>query len=174
MQICLDNRQGSLLPPREACISLLKPPIAYLGTDTQVSPAAARSQCHNTNLHEPLDFPSHMEACQDPTRQHGAASDRSTLPSAATSSQGLLQQLGLARVHKWFKNPSRLASAMSQACSPCERQSRGELGARLLQLGSAKEFPPASVVQRQWMQARGLAQKLFILDSGSPCALRFR
>lgn len=82
--------------------------------------------------------------------------------------KGCCSSWGLLGVHKWFKNPSRLASAISQACSPHEKQSQGELGARLLQLSSAEEFPPAPLVQRQWMQARGLAWKLLILDSGSP------
>lgn len=68
-------------------------------------------------------FPSDAGACWDPTWQHGAASDSSKSCSAATSSQGLFQQLGLASIHNWFTYTSCLASATSQACSPRDRQS---------------------------------------------------
>lgn len=122
LQRCFDDRQESFLPSRKACLSLLKLSIAYLGADSRSPPPAARSERGNKNPRESQDFPSRMGACRDPTQPHGAASDCSKLRSAATSSQGLFQQLGLARVHKWFKYPSCLASARSRACSPRERQ----------------------------------------------------
>ncbi|KAK4819190.1 LOW QUALITY PROTEIN: hypothetical protein QYF61_026664, partial [Mycteria americana] len=112
--------KNGIVRPRNDNSALL---IADLGADTRSPPPAARSECSNKNLQESQDFPSHVGARWDPAQQRGAASDCSKLRSAATSSQGLFQQLGLARVHKWFKYRSCLASATSQACSPHERQS---------------------------------------------------
>lgn len=109
MQIRLDDRQESLLPHHKARLSFLKKSIAYLGVQTQ--DPAARFEHSNKNLQEAQDFPSQVGACWDPTQQHRAASDYSKSHSAVTSSQGLFQQLGLARVHS-------LASAPSQECFP--------------------------------------------------------
>lgn len=151
MQICLDDRKGSLPPSSKACLSFLKLLIAYLGADTRSPPPAARPECSNKNLQESQDFPSHVGACWDPTQQHRAASDCSKLRSAATSSQGLLQQLGLARVHKWFKCPSCLASATSQACSPHERQSERVLWGP----GSRGSAVPRNSLVHQWCRGNG-------------------
>lgn len=51
MQICLDDRQGSLLPSRKACLSFLKLLTAYLGADTRSPPPAAWSKYSNKNIH---------------------------------------------------------------------------------------------------------------------------
>lgn len=110
-QICLDDRQGPCSHPASPCLS-------FEGTD-------GTFQCRylvttsDKDPQESLDFPSQAGACRDPT-QLRAASDCSKLCSAAITSQGLWQQLGLARVHRRFKPPSWPASATSQACSPME------------------------------------------------------
>lgn len=118
MQICLDDKQGPRFHParpvslfwrcwRHISGQILGHHLPQPDKDPQESP----------------DFPSQAGACRDPTQQLRAASDCSKLSS--TSSQGLLQQLGLARVHRLFKPPSWPASATSQGCSPVEGTARG-------------------------------------------------
>lgn len=118
MQICLDDRQGPRSHParpvslfwrywRLISGQILGHHLPQPDKDPQESP----------------DFPSQAGACRDPTQQLRAASDCSKLSS--TSSLGLLQQLGLARVHRLFKPPSWPASATSQGCSPMEGTARG-------------------------------------------------
>lgn len=161
MQICLDDRQGPRFHPARPVslfwrywglisVQLLGHHLPQPDKDPQESP----------------DFPS--QACRDPTQQLRAASDCSKLSS--TSSQGLLQQLGLARVHRLFKPPSWPASATSQGCSPWKARQEGAAGTRLLKLRGIEEFSHA----RQWMQARDLAQHCFfqigILPTHTHCS----
>lgn len=117
-QICLDDRQGPCSHPASPCLS-------FEGTDSTFQCRCLVTTSHKDPQESP-DFPSQAGACRNPTQQLGAASDCSKLSSAAITSQGLLQQqLGLARVHRWLKPPSWLASATSQACSPMEGTARG-------------------------------------------------